>query len=71
MVRLPPPRHQGHKPAASGKLGKVVTGLLLHPIAPEMLEIPVGPELKEHHDEEHLAEGDWLRASPVPSARDR
>ncbi len=36
------PRHQGHKPSLAGKLGKAVAELLLHPIAPEMFEAPVG-----------------------------
>ena len=36
------PRHQGHKPSVAGKLGKAVVQLLLHPITPEMFEVPVG-----------------------------
>lgn len=38
---------------------------------PGAVGLAPGIGLKEHHDEERLAEGDWLRASPVPSARDR
>ena len=55
-------RHQGHKPAVGGKLGKAVTELLLHPIAPEVLEVLVRPEMEQHHDEKHLPKGDLARS---------
>ena len=55
-------RHQGHNPAAGGKLTTAVTELLLHPIGPEMLAVPVGAEMEQHHDEKHLAKGELARS---------
>ncbi len=56
------PRHQGHKPAAGGKLSKAMTDLLFHPIAPEILEVLVRPEMEQHHDGKHLAKGELARS---------
>ena len=52
------PWHQGHKSAIAGELAKAMAELLLHAIAADVLEILVGGELEEYHDEKHLAEGE-------------
>ncbi len=51
-------RHQGHKPAGAGEMGKAVAQLLLQAVAPEMLEVLIGGEREGHQDEGHLAEGE-------------
>ena len=49
---------QAHKPALTGEWSQAGPALLCEAIAPEMLEVLVGRDVKQHQDGEHLGEGE-------------
>ena len=49
---------QAHKPSIAGEFSKATPVLLSDAVEPEMLEILVGRDVKQHHDEQHLGAGE-------------
>ncbi len=49
-------RHKGNKAPIRGQLTKAVTIFLFDSMHPEVLEILERGEVKQHHDEQHLAQ---------------